>query len=176
MDENRKKIISFLAYLKKHAEDRTLMADLRHGFSRGTEYRAWPHIAVRCDLARSREKAVWITIGAAFATLKGDSPNTGNLGNTFRQIALVGVSGTAQDALKSFDARFRRLLTCDTAEEVCARLPGIIRVAERKGIGLNLEQLFCDLIYWNERVKLRWAAAYWGASAKTPAEKSEEVI
>lgn len=176
MDENRKRIISFLTYLKKHAENRGLMADLRHGFSSGSEYRAWPHIAVRCDLAKSREKAVWVTIGAAFATLKGDMTNTGNLGSTLRQIALVGASGSAQDALKSFDARFRRLLTCDTAEEVCARLPAIIRVAERKGIGVNLEELFCDLIYWHERVKLRWAAAYWGASAETPSEKSEESI
>lgn len=178
MDENRKKIINFLAYLKKHAEDRGLMANLRQGFNfnSDSERRAWPHIAVRCDLTKSRERTVWATIGAAFATLKGDMTNTGNLGSTLRQIALVGASGSAQDALKSFDARFRRLLTCDTAEEVCARLPGIIRAAKDKGIGVNLEKLFCDLIYWHEHVKLHWAGAYWGASAETPDEKSEEGI
>jgi CRISPR-associated protein Cas6/Cse3/CasE subtype I-E len=65
MDDNRRRIVSFLAYLKKHAKERGMMADLRHGFSRDTdEYRAWPHIAVRCDLTRSRERAAWVTIGA----------------------------------------------------------------------------------------------------------------
>jgi CRISPR system Cascade subunit CasB len=174
MDEHRKRIRRFLYYLKAQSEDRGMMADLRHGFSPGTEYRAWPHIAAWCDLTHPREKVAWVTIGAAFASLKGDQSNAGNLGATLRRIALDGASGSPQDVLKSFDARFRRLLTCSDTKEVCERLPGIVRAAERKGIGVNLEELYCDLVYWHERVKLRWASAYWGARSENADERAGE--
>ncbi|NWH06832.1 type I-E CRISPR-associated protein Cse2/CasB [Desulfobacter latus] len=154
----------FLKWAKGRVEakDRGVLADLRRGFSPGTEHRCWPYIAVYCDLSKKRERIIWQTVAAGFATFE-QTADSGNLGAVMRRLALDGVSGSPEDALRSFDARFRRLLTCDSAVDVCERLPGIIKAAKSKNIiPIDFEVLYKDLFYWGERVKLRWATSYWG--------------
>jgi len=166
--ENLKRLMQFLRASK---EDRGVMADLRRGFSPGTEQRCWPHIATFCDLADDTQRIICQTVAAGFATHKKTEAR-GNLGVSLRRLALDGHSGKPDDALKSFDARFRRLLTCDTAAEVCKRLIPIVRATERKNIPLDFEKLYEDLHMWEvpgSDVKVRWAATYWsggGGQAK----------
>lgn len=166
MSEKRQSSIkAFLIWLSECVKrnDRGLLADLRHGFSHGTEYRAWPHIAKWCDLQEDSERCIWITVAAGFATHK-KTVSRGNMGATMRQLALTGSEGKADKCLASFDGRFRRLLTCSSPEEVCRHLHGIIRVAERKNVGINFEQLFWDLMKWNRQtpdVRVLWASQYW---------------
>jgi CRISPR system Cascade subunit CasB len=166
MTEKKSKIDLFLEYLGKHLEDRGMMADLRAGLSEGTAYRAWPYIGPWCDLADDRERTIWMTVGAGFAVHKENNPEAGNMGSTLRKIALGDGTQKPNDALASLDSRFRRLLTCSSAEEVCERLTGIIRTAERKGVGIDFRQLFWDLAGWNSAnrdVRVDWASAYWSA-------------
>jgi len=163
MNTSKNKIQAFLEYLQNHSQERGMMADLRHGFSPTSQYRAWPHIAPWCDLSDQRQKAIFITLAGAFAIQLQSGRGKSNLGSTLRRLAVQGASGKPQDALKSFEARFRRLLTCNAPEQVCERLPGIIRAAERKGISIDLEQLHQDLVFWSDKVKLEWAKAYWGS-------------
>jgi len=160
-------IQQFLARLQQFVErdDRGALADLRHGFSPGTEHRAWPYIATLCDLTNDKQRHIWLTIAAGFATHKGTDPQAGNMGTTLYKLAQGLPGESKEDALKSFDARFRRLLTCDNAIELCERLRSIIRAAERKGITIDYEQLFWDLQNWSKpekKVKIRWAQSYWG--------------
>jgi CRISPR type I-E-associated protein CasB/Cse2 len=80
-------------------------------------------------------------------------------------LALGQPGESKEKALKSFDARFRRLLTCEDAVELCDRLRSIIQAADHKGIGVDYERLFWDLQTWHKpekKVKLRWAESYWG--------------
>lgn len=165
MPENFKPYIQrFLNFAQKcvQSKDRGVLADLRRGFSAGTADRCWPYIARYCDLSRNRERIIWQTIAAGFATHEA-TVTGGNFGKTLRSLAIEGAAGNPDDALKSFDARFRRLLTCHNSEEVCQLLPGIIRAAKNKNnIPIDYERLFTDLWYWGERVKLRWAVSYWG--------------
>jgi len=83
-----------------------------------------------------------------------------------RKIAMG--DGKGKDGLASYEARFRRLLTASSPEELCGFLPGIIKTAETKGIGVNFYQLYKDLWYWNNRIKVDWASEYWGAKKPTP--------
>lgn len=164
----------FLGYLTTQVEDRGVMADLRHGLSRATEYRAWPHIAPWCRLDDERERRIWLTTAAGFA-IHQRTAESGNMGTVLRFIAMG--DGRGDEGLKTFDARFRRLLACSSAAEVCGHLAGILRAAERKGVPVNFAQLFTDLKYWGDRVKVRWATEYWGAqsddSAAAGAEQEE---
>ncbi len=163
-ESSQTKIQRFLEWAMERAssKDRGTLADLRRGFSPGTENRCWPHIALYCDLSRDRERVIWQTVAAGFATHE-TTVKGGNLGTTMRCLAIDGASGSAEDALKSFDARFRRLLTCDSSVEICERLPGIIKAAKSKNnISIDFETLYTDLFYWGKRVKLRWAESYWG--------------
>jgi CRISPR type I-E-associated protein CasB/Cse2 len=170
VEETTSKVARFIGWVKARlaAGDRGTLADLRRGFSPGTEHRAWPHLAQWCNIANERERRVWTTVAAGVATLEGSDSGAGDMGATLRRIALQGASGSVQDALSTFDARFRRLLTCHTAEELCSHLPGIIRAARQKGVCIDFERLFWDLMTWHKEppevrtaVRVRWAASYW---------------
>jgi CRISPR type I-E-associated protein CasB/Cse2 len=145
-------------------EDRGALADLRHGFSDATAHRAWPYVARYCDLARERDRVIWLTVAAGTATQKDTGLNVkGNLGTTLRLIAGDGKKPKSVD-LKSYDARFRRLLTCSDAEDLCIHLPSVLRTAARKGASVNYERLFWDLCKWHkEEIGVQWASEYWGA-------------
>ncbi len=168
---NKKAFIKgLLDYLQSRREDRGVMADLRHGLSPTTEYRAWPHIAMWCDLGKNRSRRIMLTVSAAFA-IHGRSVPGSNLGSVLRDIATG--DGRGEKGLATFDARFRRFLSCSTAEEVCDHLPGVIRAAERKGVALDLARLYADLTYWGERIKVNWARSYWGAGGTAPVSNQQ---
>ena len=88
------------------------------------------------------------------------------MGTVLRALATGG--GRGAEGLATFDARFRRLLACDSATEVCDHLAGVLRAAERNAVAVNFARLFYDLQTWGDRVKVRWATQYWGM----PAEES----
>lgn len=148
-----------MAFLNQNREDRGVMANLRRGFSPATEHRAWPHVARLCDLEKPWSRLPVQTVCAAFATHPADTA-AGNFGDTLRRIACD--QGGA-DGLASFEARFRRLLACDDQQELCARLPAVVRAAKAKEVPVNYARLYGDICYWGDAVKLRWASSYWGA-------------
>lgn len=158
----------FLAHLGTQTGDRGVMADLRHGLSRATEYRAWPHVAPWCKLDNERDRRIWLIVAAGFA-IHQRSAQTGNMGTVLRSLATSG--GRGAEGLSTFDARFRRFLSCASSAEACDHLGGVLRAAERSGVMVNFSQLYLDLIYWGERVKVRWATEYWGA----PSGDDEEI-
>ncbi len=152
----------FLQHLASQTGDRGVMADLRHGLSRTTEYRAWPHIAAWCRLEDESDRRIWLTISGGFA-IHQRTAGSGNMGSVLRTIATEG--GRGPSGLATFDARFRRLLACSSPTEVCDHLPAVLRAAERNGVLVNFAQLFMDLKYWGGRAKLAWASEYWGGPA-----------
>ena len=168
MERDRPRIDRFLDQLKGYVtkHDRGALADLRRGFSKTTAHRAWPYLAPWCDLTNDRDRDVWMTIAAGFATLEATDGRAGNMGATLRKIAIGDRKKEKTEALRSFDGRFRRLLTCRTAEEVCERLPGVFRTAKakQKGIGIDCRQLWEDLSGWGEEAKVRWAKGYWAVA------------
>lgn len=160
----------FIAYLHQRRDERGTMADLRHGFSDGTAYRAWPHVAPWCDLTDDRQRAIILTVAAGFATLGASEANAGNFGQTLRRIAIG--DGGSDKGLVSFEGRFRRLLTCNTPQELCPLLSGLLRAAARRGIGVDFARLYRDLRYWNAdtHAKVQWAAAFWGTESATASD------
>jgi CRISPR type I-E-associated protein CasB/Cse2 len=164
-------IDEFLARLKDCVDrrDRGVLADLRRGFSETTAHRTWPHIFAFWGPRVKGQLRVLQLIAAGFATLEATTL-AGNMGMTMRRLAIGDHKGKSEqtDALKSFDGRFRRLLTCRTADELCDRLPGILRAAKQKNVDVDFRQLYWDLLCWNSDkrdVRVDWAAAYWGAVA-----------
>jgi len=161
MSKTEEQADKLMAFLQKYKEDRGMMADLRCGLSPAKEHRAWPHIAQCCKLDADWSRVPVQTVCAAFATHPEGNTVHGNIGTTMRKIA-----GEKKDGLASFKGRFRRLLACDTMEELCDRLPAVIRAAKAKGIPINYRQLYCDICWWegNYPPKLKWAAAFWGTA------------
>ncbi len=172
--EKQKKtdIEGLMKFLQENKVDRGVMADLRRGFSKATESRAWPHIAPFCDLRSPRDREIVQTIAAGFATV-GESANCGNMGETMHKIATE--DGKGNDGLKTFESRFRRLLSASSAEEVCGFLPGTVRTAKTKGVAVNFYQLFNDLQFWCDKVKIQWAASYWVTNKVKGGEDDNEI-
>ncbi|MEI6057055.1 MAG: type I-E CRISPR-associated protein Cse2/CasB [Lentisphaerota bacterium] len=155
------KINDLMKFLYSNKEDRGVMADLRRGLSETTQNRAWPHISQFCDLCNKRERTIVQLIAAGFAIHGSSSSENANLGSVMRKIA--SGDGRGEDGLKTFESRFRRLLSASSSEELCDFLPGIIRTAETKGVSINFYKLYKDLIDWDwdDNVKINWAASFW---------------
>ncbi len=156
------KVKLFLEYLEKRIDDRGLMADLRHGFSPATEYRSWVHLAPWCNLRNNKDRKIFTTIAAGFSTHLR-TVNEGNLGDTFRQLS-IDPDRPGEKLSLTFESRFKRILNCQTEVELCKHLTGVIRMAERKSVGINFEQLFWDLVNWSKpekEIRIKWAYSFW---------------
>jgi CRISPR system Cascade subunit CasB len=151
---------AMLAWLRSLRNDRGAMANLRCALVPARRHRAWPLLARVGGI----DDPIAETVAALYA-YHPDETGKGNLGDTCRQLA-----GTHN----SFDGRFRRLLACDR-DELCQRLRPIVLAAKAKGIPVNYHTLAEDLGWWGERVRIRWAQAFWAASAEEAAVTQEAV-
>ncbi len=151
---------ALLAWLRSLKNDRGALANLRCALAPARRHRAWPLLARVGGI----DDPIAETVAALYA-YHPDETSTGNLGDTCRALA-----GTHN----SFDARFRRLLMCDR-DELCERLRPIVLAAKAKGIPVNYQTLIEDLCWWSERVRIRWAQAFWAASAEEAAVTQEAV-
>ncbi|MDD4442749.1 MAG: type I-E CRISPR-associated protein Cse2/CasB [Kiritimatiellae bacterium] len=156
--------------------DRGMLAALRRGLSEATEQYAWPYLASYCAMTDPKQRVIWLTVAGAAATLaplglvRDNEVGVGNMGATLRHLAAGGEHKEKEvdKKLASFENRFRRLLTCQTVEELCRHLVGVVRAAAAKNIPVNLLQLYSDLLAWESRqvpdVRVEWAQGYWVAA------------
>ena len=145
--------VAVMAFLRSLRNDRGAMSNLRCALTKVRRHRAWPLLARIGGI----DNAVTETIAGCYA-YHPEEAREGNLGETCRRLA---------GEHNSFDARFRRLLACDRRDEVCERLRPVVLAAKSKGIPIDYETLLADLLWWGDRVRTRWAQAYWGVA---PAE------
>jgi len=149
----------FLKYLGQLKNDRGAMADLRRALNPVQRPRAWPLLAQVGGIDEPRFE----TIAGLFGR-HPEETTAGNLGTTCMQL-----SGEH----KSFEGRFRRLLSCDR-DNVCEHVRPVVFAAAAKGIRVNHEQLFIDLWYWSDAVKARWATEFWGTPTAEAAAATTE--
>jgi CRISPR system Cascade subunit CasB len=114
------------------------------------------------ELDRDYEYRPYATIAAAIAKSKVE--RNGNIG-IGRAIALCYEDGNASDQAK---AKLRRLLACESVDEVCRILRPLFSLIEAKAsVNLNYTQLLSDLLYFHsnpQRVKSRWAQDFYQRS------------
>ena len=151
---------TLLAWLRSLKNDRGALANLRCALIPARRHRAWPLLARVGGI----DDPIAETVAALYAYHPEES-NNGNLGDTCRQLA-----GTHN----SFDGRFRRLLACDR-NELCERLRAVVLAAKAKGIPVNYQALVEDLCWWGERVRIRWAQAFWSGAEAEAATTKEAV-
>ena len=152
---------SFVEALRRAKNDRGKMASLRRGLSPATVMDAWPVVAALGGHIGQPGESVHLDIAALFATHQKES-NARNLGETCREIALSDSSDNKIP--ESHERRFRRLLACDRAQDLSGQLRTWVRLAASKGVGVNYENLFDDLAWWNtaaDRIRVRWAQSFW---------------
>lgn len=169
MNERQKKVGAFIRFLKKTSktDNRAVLADLRRGFSKATEKRAWRHIGAYCDLDNERERVIFQTVAACYATNPLNADKESNFGTSARQL---------KEKFPTIEATFQRLLNCRRPEDVCKRLQSIVLAMKTNGIAVNWKRLMRDLLYWNIRAKERWAAQFWPVNNFADFEETESDV
>ena len=167
-------------------DDRGTLAELRCGLSKTMQDRAWEHLIPFCNkLAIPAVRAVWCTVGGLAAILVPKKLNTDqpwweyNFGMTMRILAKGSAHGEEIDkVLKSFEPRFRRLLSCDDTVLLCEMVAGIGKAACDKEVSVNLKGLFWDLSHWDgekhDEIRFRWSQQFFGGPVKTPDSEGKE--
>lgn len=180
----------FLQWVTKlvQRDDRGTLAELRCGLSKTMQDRAWEHLIPCCkELSNPSVRAVWCTVGGLAAILIPKNLDSNqpwwkyNFGTTMRILANGKETGErGEKALKSFEPRFRRILSCSDTVLLCEMVASIGKVAENKGIKINLRGLFWDLSHWegdsHNDIRFRWSLQFFGctSSDRTPEVEDKE--
>jgi CRISPR system Cascade subunit CasB len=162
----KERAADFVGALRRVRSDRGKLAALRRGLTENPRLHvdAWPVIA---GLGGDIGQPVYVAIAALYGSHPGES-NARNLGETCRQIAIKDSrDGKMAD---SFMKRFRRLLACDSVDDVIAQLRSWVRLADSKEVGVNYESLFADLWNWPwyaDNIRVKWAKSFWQSGEVT---------
>jgi CRISPR system Cascade subunit CasB len=137
-------------------KDNGAVAALKRADNPATEYQSWEYLARFVDIDKSYERLPFATIGSAIAKAKVEQNGTERIGQA---IAKCYEDGKESDQAK---AKLRRLLACETVEEVCRVLRPLFSLINSKGnISLDYTSLLNDLRYYNQHVKSRWAQDFY---------------
>lgn len=151
------------ATIEKCQKDKGLAAALKRADNPATEYQCWEHLAAfYIDLEKDYQRLPYATIAAAIAKAKAEHDGHITIG---RGIAMCYPEDNNSDQAK---AKLRRLLACESVEEVCRILRPLFSLIDAKaGVNLNYAQLLSDLLYFHnnsQRVKSRWAQDFYQRS------------
>lgn len=151
--------------------DKGAAAALRRADNPTTEYQSWEYLAAfSIDLENPFERIPYATIAAAIARAKPDSNGSTGIG---KAIALCYDDRSESDQAK---AKLRRLLACDSTEEVCRILRPLLALVEsRIGAVLDYVTLLKQLTWFkhnNNSVKTLWANEFY---RQTTSIETEEV-
>lgn len=159
---------AFLERLRRYANDRGLMANLRCILVDTKKHRAWPALSRIGVNVKNEEDAV---VAGLFATHQDES-QAGNFGSTCKQIECRrGEKPGDDNKLTPTERRFQHLLAAEKGEELYQRVTRMVLMAKPLGVPVNYKQLAADLRRWNDRTKTEWAAAFWTRSE--PASKED---
>ncbi len=119
---------------------------------------AWEYLVPYCNLAKESERLAFSLVGAAIAREKPRQDGVASFGKALRSLC----KGDA-DALEREARRFRRVLACETIEELFPVLRPMLQYLQSQGgAPLCYQQLLKDLLRWNESVRLRWTQDFYG--------------
>lgn len=145
----------FRSHLERIVADRGNRAALRRYWSPTTRHQAYPLLG-QLGALRDERKAI-------LAALFAEHPEA-QTGQSVGKAALR--LGERRDGEHPYDRHFRRLLACDSLDDLAQQLHRLVKRLQREGIGLDYAELHKNLNFWanyRESVKVRWAADFWQA-------------
>ncbi len=156
---------AFVAFILKRCEqNRGEAARLRRADNPSTEYQSWETLAAfNVDIDKPWQRLPFAAVAAALSRAKIDQNGHSGIGQ-----ALAGCyeDGNASDQAK---AKLRRVLACDSVEEVCRILrPVLSLIASRGHHVLDYARLLDQLLkfHWDPQIiKARWAQDFYRRDA-----------
>lgn len=159
---------AFLERLRRHVDDRGMMANLRCVLVDNKKHRAWP---VLNRIGVNVTNDVDAFVAGLFAT-HPEETQSGNFGATCKVIEISrGDRRSDDNKLTPTERRFQHLLSAEKGDELYKRLTRLVLMAKSQGVPVNYEQLATDVRFWTDRTKTEWAAAFWTPGAEPAAEE-----
>ena len=148
----------FIAQLVRLCDDRGHSAALRRYWSETTRHQALPILGRLGAIGDDRNTIV----AALYAVHPNHSEGFG--------IGLAALRlGDRKDGDHPYDSHFRRLLACDTLDDLALQLHRLVQRLSRESIPLDYAKLLKELRFWStghaESVKTSWAKEFWQAPA-----------
>jgi len=161
---------AFTRFIIERIKDNGIAAALRRADNPATEYQSWETLAAfNVDLDKPYQRLPFVTIAAAIAKIKLENNGTIGIGQA---IAICYEDGKESDQAK---AKLRRLLACDTVEEICQILRTLLSLIASKGNAtLNFARLLDELLkfYWDSQtIKSRWAQDFYHSKKSLKEER-----
>jgi len=139
-------------------EDNGAVAALKRADNPATEYQSWEYLARFINIEHD-DRLSYATIASAIAKAKAEQNGTVQIGQA---IAKCYEDGKESDQAK---AKLRRLLACETTEEVCRVLrPLFSLIGSKAGVSLDYVKLLDNLCHFHfnpQRVKSHWAQDFY---------------
>lgn len=127
---------------------------------------AWEYLVPYCDLSNDHERLAFALTGAAIAREKPEKDGDLSIGK-----ALQIICRGDQEQLEREASRLRRLIGCDTQAELIPVLRPILRYIQSQCSGVvSYRKLLTDLVFWNERTRIRWTKEFYGKIDASPEE------
>lgn len=145
-----------LERLRKHKDNRGMMANLRCILVDNKKHRAWP-VLNRLGIDIKDYDSAYVA--GLFAT-HPEEASAGNLGFTCNEIKLKRDKKGGDDRLTPTERRFQHVLAAEK-DELHGRVLRMVLMAKSQGVPVNYAQLLTDLKYWGDKTKTEWAAAFW---------------
>lgn len=153
--------------LRKHKDDRGMMANLRCVLVVTKRHRAWPALH-RLGVEINNEVAAHI---AGLYATHSEETSAGNFGSTCKAIEQKrGDKRSDDNKLTSTERRFQHLLTAERGDELKDRVLRMVLMAKSQGVPVNYIQLETDMKFWSDRTKTEWATTFWTQGAVSAPE------
>ena len=143
--------------IKRCSADNAYRAAMRRADNPDTAAMAWEYLVSWCDISKEYERLPFALIGAAIAREKTAANGTKNLGELFRACC------KDENDTEREKRRFRRIISCDSVAELCEVLRSTLMYFQGTVPGeIDYESLLKDILFFGERVKLKWAGSFFG--------------
>ena len=150
--------------------DTAFRAAMRRADNPRTAAFAWPHLVKWCDLGKEYERLPFALVAAAVARELPEHDGDKDIGQLFRSCC------TGPDDTEREQRRFRRLIGCDNAVELCEVLRPVLSYLQSKVPGrICYAKVLADILYFGEKVKLRWADHFFGNGTELEQEDNGHV-
>lgn len=162
---------SFIEYVIKIAsKSKGIAASLKRADNPATEYQSWEHLATfGVDLEKDYQRLPHALIAASIAKAKTSTNGSAGMGEA---IASCYPNGSESDQAK---AKLRRLIACDSVEEVCQILRPLLQLIHSKSNKtLDYIRLLNELqeFNWNsQKVKTKWAQNFYRQNSQYESEE-----
>lgn len=148
--------------IERMKKNKGIAAVFRRADNPATEYQCWEQLALfHIELDKDYIRLPYVTVAAAVAKAKSEKNGATKIGCA---LANCYENGKESDQAK---AKLRRLLACDSVEEVCRILrPVFSLILSKSKFSLDYAQVLNDLLGFHQderrqKIKSRWAQDFY---------------